>query len=346
MTDENKGVVLYEMAAVTKIPDALNLRAIATDLLNSGLYPNVKNATQAIAVIATGQEIGLGPTASLQYIAPINGRMTMESKVMLALFQRSGGKIKILERSKAAARVEFSKPGNVPYTFEYTDAMAKTELLWDKATWKKMPDTMLFWRCLSNGIKAYDPGVIMGIAMSTEEAEDYPGGIAPEAKPEPGKEAKKGPGRPKAEKPSPEAQKAPEKPAQAQLEAAPAAKPAPPKAESSDFELEDKKTGFEDAETSETAGEEDETITAIKKGLEEQGVELKAFKEWLIGHQDKMKPGVMGGPKRKFLVKLGKSIRFHGGVHEDHVYLLTGLVPAVGMFHYYTRPNQEDEEKG
>lgn len=338
---EEKSMVLYERAAVATIPEAQNLRALATDLLNSGLYPNIKNATQAIAVIATGQEIGLGPTASLTYIAPVNGRMTMESKLMLALFHRSGGRSKIIKRDKESCKVEFSKAGREPYVSEYTAEMAKAEQLWDKPTWKKMPETLLQWRAVSNGIKAYDPGVIMGIAMSSEEAEDYPAGV-PETKAEPEKEAKKGPGRPRAEKPAPEVQKEPEKPAQATPDPAPAKPQATPppaqakKPENTGFEPEDELSKM--SEELDHQDEEAEKIIAdIKAGLEQQGVDLKSFKEWMLGHQPKMTP------PRKFVVKMKNAIRFHGGNREDQEYLLRGITPAVAMFRYATRPDQDKE---
>ena len=346
MNDEQKGMVLYDRASTgVTIPDATNLRALATDLLNSGLYPHIKGATQAIAVIATGQEIGLGPTASLTYIAPINGRMTMESKVMLALFQRSGGKTEILERSKTAARVKFMKAGREPYVSEYTEAMAKTEQLWGKPTWTKMPETMLFWRAISNGIKAYDPGVIMGIALSTEEAEDYPNGLRddePTKAPAAEKEAKRGPGRPRKAEPAPAAAPEPEKPATAQPEAPPARSTPDQPAQEAEV------VGFEppkaEPEKHEAEDPEEITIAAIKQGLKDQGVDERSFKEWLFEHQAIMSR-VKGGPKgRQFLVKMKNAIRWHGGDPEDHEYLLTGLASAVAMFRY-AKQTPEPEKK-
>jgi hypothetical protein len=395
MSDE-KDIILYQRAAVATIPDALNLRAIATDLLNSGLYPQIKGPTQAIAIIAAGQELGLGPTASLQYISIVNGKMCAEAKVWLALFHKSGGKTKVLKRDKEACRIEFSKPGREIYVHEYTHLMAQTEGLIGKGgAWAKMEETMLQWRCVSGGVRVYDPGVVMGIALTKEEAEDYPAGL-PEAegevieakKIEPPEKAKKSPGRPRKAEPAPEAEKEPEKPATATpapAAATPAAQPGrpqrlaapppthedPPEARydeeghsNEDKILEDagfeplppprpketkKGGGFADeigADSAESQTEEDVMAAALNEALEKQGVDVKSFKEWLLGHQPKMSR-IKGGPLgRKFLVKWKNgAIRFHGGDPEDHKYLLIGIESAVSMFRYHTRPDPEPDKE-
>jgi hypothetical protein len=339
MNEEKNRMVLYERAAVTTIPDAINLRAIATDLLNSGLYSNIKGPTQAIAIIAAGQELGLGPTASLQYIAIVNGRMCAEAKVWLALFHKSGGKTKIIKRDKESCQIEFSKPGRETYISEYTQEMAKTEGLWDKANWKKMPETYLQWRAASNGIRSYDPGVVMGIALTTEEAEDYPYTIQAEVvKEKPAKDPnagkgneaptpKRGPGRPKAEKPTPEASPAPEKPAEEPKQAFNKAKEGPSQPAPDGFEPpaeEEDISGM--AESAETSSEEEGFIQTIKAALKEKEIDERLFKGWLIDYQTKMKP------PRVFLVRLGKAIRWHGGKLEDLKYISGSMIGAISLY--------------
>lgn len=347
---DDKSMVLYNRASeAVQIPDALNLRALATDLLNSGLYPQIKNATQAITVIAAGQELGLGPTASLQFISIVNGKMCAEAKVWLALFHRSGGKTKILKRDKESCRIDFSKPGREPYISEYTHAMAVAEGLVGKGgAWTKMEETMLQWRAVSNGIRAYDPGVVMGIALTTEEAEDYPAGL-PDAgeglKME--KEAKKGPGRPKAQKPSPAPAPAPEKPATAPPDALPAQKPAPQapdKPAESGFEVDDDLAAM--AEHSDSQTEEDAICAKITKAIEDQGVDIKAFKEWLYSRQARMHTPPPESRLRKFITKWPNgALRFHGGNPEDLKYIFDGAQPAADMFRFETRPPEEGKKE-
>jgi hypothetical protein len=160
-----------EQEVSTLLPSAQNLRMLAQDLLNSGLFPGVKNIAGAITVIEFGRELGIPPVSALQTMAVVNGRLCMESKALLALFQKNGGRIKIVERSKIRAKIELSKDGMETYVHEYTMEQAKTERLSEKDTWKKMPETMLYWRAIATGIRAYDPGAIFGLYSKEEMAD-------------------------------------------------------------------------------------------------------------------------------------------------------------------------------
>jgi hypothetical protein len=167
MTEE----IVKRQDASVAIPSAQNLRMLAQDLLNSGLFPNIKNVAGAITVIEYGKELGIPPVAALQTMSIVNGRLCLEAKAIMAVFQNHGGKIKILERSKTLAKIELSKEGQESYVHEYTMEQAKTEKLAGKDNWLKMPETMLFWRAVATGIRLFDPGAIFGL-YSREELND------------------------------------------------------------------------------------------------------------------------------------------------------------------------------
>jgi hypothetical protein len=176
MTEE---IVKHQDASVA-IPSAQNLRMLAQDLLNSGLFPNIKNVAGAITVIEYGKELGIPPVAALQTMSIVNGRLCLEAKAIMAVFQNHGGKIKILERSKTVARIELSKEGQESYVHEYTMEQAKTEKLAGKDNWLKMPETMLFWRAVATGIRLFDPGAIFGLYSREELADLGPNRQEPE----------------------------------------------------------------------------------------------------------------------------------------------------------------------
>jgi len=336
MNGEKKGDAI--VLSGPTLPDAANLRSLATDLLNSDFFKNVQKAPQAVAIILYGNEIGLSPTVALNTIAIVSGRMCVSTTVLQALFQARGGKIKVVERGEERAIVEFSRPGWDPYKHEYTRKDAEREQLWAKDGWVKRPKTMLLYRCISGGLRVYDPGSFMGI-VTTEEAEDFPAGInEPIAEPE--KEAKKGPGRPKAEKPAPVAGEAPETPAPVKPAPVPAAIK-PPLKPMDGFEVsEDPGDEIANmAEHSESASEEEILVNKIKAGLEEADVDIKAFKEWLFDRGPKM------GPPRKFIVKMKNSLRFHGADIKDLTYLESGLPQAISMFRYATKAEDLDDKK-
>ncbi len=176
MTEE----IVKRQDASVAIPSAQNLRMLAQDLLNSGLFPNIKNVAGAITVIEYGKELGIPPVAALQTMSIVNGRLCLEAKAIMAVFQNHGGKIKILERSKTVARIELSKEGQESYVHEYTMEQAKTEKLAGKDNWLKMPETMLFWRAVATGIRLFDPGAIFGLYSREELADLGPNRQGPE----------------------------------------------------------------------------------------------------------------------------------------------------------------------
>jgi hypothetical protein len=328
--EKQDALVLARPSAMVGLPDIKNLRETVTELMNSQFFKAIMTAPQGIAIVLYGQALGIEPVIALQTIQPVNGRMCVTTTVLQALFQKQGGRVRVLERTEDRAKVELQKGNWEPYIHEYTRQDAMAEGLWDKDNWKKRSKAMLLYRAISGGLRVYDPGSFLGIYTS-EEMEDYPQGFPSEseakpaaAAPDPEKAAKRGPGRPKAEKPASEAQLAPEKPAAAQPEAPPAEKQAPQSfGEEIGADFQGEKT------------QEDIEIDDLKARLKDMGVDEKAFKEWLLDHQTKMKP------PRKFVSKWKNALRFHGAPEEDLKYLKMALVSAVAMWRYNTTQKPE-----
>jgi len=331
MTDQKKTDAL--VLAPANLPDALNIRTLATDLINSAFFKGISAVPQAVAIILHGQEIGLSPTVALQTISIVNGRMCISTTVLQALFQKRGGRIKILERSEERARVEFSRPGWETYVHEYTKEDAIAEELWNKDNWKKRRKTMLLYRAISGGQKVFDPGASMGI-ITTEEMEDYPNGLPEDtvAKPEPEKAPDKALEAPKQASPTPEASPKTEKPATAPPGATPVKKPGRPKAAEAPkggFELEAEPDDISAmAEHAESKTDEDILVDELKAAIEAEGIDDREFKAWLFEFQKdermKLHPCMV--------VKLGKALRFHGAVREDLEYLKAQLGGAIAVF--------------
>jgi len=292
MTEE---IVKHQETAVA-IPSAQNLRMLAQDLLNSGLFPNVKNVAGAITIIQYGRELGIPPVASLQTMAIVNGRLCLEAKAILAIFQNHGGHIKILERSKTVARIEFSKEGQEPYTHEYSMEQAKTEKLAGKDNWLKMPETMLFWRAVATGIRLFDPGAIFGLYSREEMADLSPNGqkvattLAPPppvVAPEPSQPQKQAFGEPSADF----------------FEQAESVKDAeivePGGSDDGFFGADEPKpyTVKGPQPIQEPALFSDDVLSglidAIKEGLRVEGIDAKEYKAWLYHYQTEMKPARM-----------------------------------------------------
>jgi hypothetical protein len=67
-------------------------------------------------------------------------------------------------------------------------------------------------------------------------------------------------------------------------------------------------------------------INSIKAKVEEAGVDLRQFKEWLFSYQNSLRP------VRAYVGKIGKAFRFHLGRPVDIEALLTQIEPAIKKF--------------
>lgn len=149
--------------SVAVVPDHKNLSAVADELFRSGLFPQTRNKYGTLAIIEYGRELGLRPVVALQTMSVIKGRICIESKAMLALAIEKGIKYKVLEKTSKVSRVEFKRDGFDAHTESFTIEDARAKGFLTKENWKMYPEEMCFWRCVSKGLRAYAPDIIMGL---------------------------------------------------------------------------------------------------------------------------------------------------------------------------------------
>jgi len=264
-------IVEEEKAIETKIvkvlPDSAELMTLADTFAKSGMFPAITNQYEAAAVIEYGRELGLKPIISLQTISVIKGRLSIESKALYALALDKGVKIKIVKKDDKGCTLEFSKKGREPYTTSFTHEDAKRAGLHTKDSYMKYPEEMYFNRCISKGLRAFDPGILLGVYTS-EEMEDF--SDSPLAKPAITKEPEK----PEQEKPKvtiaftkTKDQPLPEPATEAEKEEKPA-----------------------EVATSAEATEKEALVKEIKAHLKEAGVDERIFKKWLGEELQPTKP--------------------------------------------------------
>ena len=155
------------------IPNASNLRLLATDMFNSKMFRGVDNPAQAVAIIQMGAELGFGPVTSLNIIKIIQGQMTVAARGLLALANNKAGvSWQILESNEKRCAIKFSRPkwDDMEVAFTIDDAKA-AGLLRPGGGWDKYPTDMLFARCASRGIRRIAPDAISGL-YATEEIQD------------------------------------------------------------------------------------------------------------------------------------------------------------------------------
>lgn len=171
-------LTLQEVAAPAR-PVALDVFRVAEMLAKSGYFKDVRDASQALVKILAGQEIGLGPVASILgvYITP-QGKITYGATAIAAAIKASGRynfRVKVLDVS--AATLVFFEHGQAVGESTFSLADAKAAGLLDgpnKHNWQHYPRNMLFARALTNGQKWYCPDVGGGIPLYTPEELDTP----------------------------------------------------------------------------------------------------------------------------------------------------------------------------
>ncbi len=326
MSDEPKQDALAKRPeTAVALPSAQNLRMLAQDFVNSGVFPLVKSVPEAITKIQAGYELGVPPVASLNTMTVINGRLTMDAKLLLAIaHKRAEVSWKVLQETDDICEMEFSRPGFSPIVVSFTAQEAQTAGLLTKANWKNYRRDMLFARCGSRGVRRIAPDAVLGL-YGTEEMRDAQ--VFPESEENARRGVAGGPSSSPSEAPS----------------AVPGAKNGTSAAGAGFFsepgavvegevvEEGEKKEDAPDAEGGFFGAGADEgqggdasadrplfsddaqagLVDAIKEALRVEGVDLKDWKNWMYEYQRTMKP------PRKFVGKKFNAVSLHEGDAAD-----------------------------
>lgn len=147
--------------------------ALGTVLAQSGYFADAKSAAQAAVKVMAGDEVGLGPIASMTGIHIVEGKVTLGANIIAALVRRHPDyDYEVTEHTAQVCTIVFTyrgKPAGVS-TFSIDDAK-KAGLLKPnpKSAWNAHPRNMLFARAMSNGAKWYAPDVSAGTPIYTPD---------------------------------------------------------------------------------------------------------------------------------------------------------------------------------
>ena len=155
-----------------------DVMALGKAFAESGMFPDIKSAAQAIVKIQAGAEIGIKPFQSMAGIHIISGKPTIGAGLMAAMVKSSGKyDYKVIEQTDKICVIQFFE-GPVTIgtsTFSIDDAKkAQTKNI------DKFPRNMLFARAMSNGVKWYTPDVFAGPVYVPEEMEQVTQDVAHE----------------------------------------------------------------------------------------------------------------------------------------------------------------------
>ena len=145
---------------------------LARAFVQSGLF-GVKNESQALALMALCEAEGMHPARAIQEFHIVQGRPAMKADAMLARFQQAGGMVEWVEYTDKKVSGKFSHSVNspTPVLVEWTIEQATKAGLAGKDNWKNYPRAMLRARVISEGIRATNPAVCVGV-YTPEEVQD------------------------------------------------------------------------------------------------------------------------------------------------------------------------------
>lgn len=165
-----------------KLRDFREAWQFAAVLVKSGLLPTTINtAGKALAVMLTGQEIGIPPMTALRMIHVIDGRPSLSAELMLAKFRVAGGTYEIHEHTHERCKITFEYQGS-KQTAEWGPEDTQRAGLLNQTTrgkvrenWKKYPKRMCLWRTVDNGLSILAPEIFLGMHTQAyaHEAVEY-----------------------------------------------------------------------------------------------------------------------------------------------------------------------------
>lgn len=151
-----------------------DMASMAHTLLKSGFLPHaIKTPEQALTIMVTGKELGLGFMESLRSINVIQGKPTMSAQLLLGLCYRTKEVEKAYceEESEQKCVYVLQRKGSPEYKSVFTIQDAQRMGLAGKDNWKKQPATMLKWRAISAACRVVFPDAISGVYTPEEIAD-------------------------------------------------------------------------------------------------------------------------------------------------------------------------------
>jgi len=139
--------------------------------VRSALYPKFKSPEQCMMVVMRGKAFGLDATTSLDSIDMIQGKPTLKAQLIAGIIM-SSPKCEFLEcvsLSSDSCTWETKRVGNRSMQSRtWTIKDAERMGLASKDNWRKQPDVMLQWRCLTALARQVYPDLMLGIYAPEE----------------------------------------------------------------------------------------------------------------------------------------------------------------------------------
>ncbi len=146
------------------------MRQQAETLVKSGFLPmSVKTAEQAIAIMFTSRELGIGYMEGFRSINVIQGKPTIPPQLMLALANRTKELENItIDSTDEFCRVTVKRKGREPHSEIFGVKEATDMGLMQRDNYKKQRGIMFKWRALAANLRVTFPDAMIGFYTPEE----------------------------------------------------------------------------------------------------------------------------------------------------------------------------------
>jgi len=161
-TDDNFARQLAELEQIQNL---------CKKLLNTSHYKNIGEAG-IHAIISRAKALGIHPFEALNGgFHCINGKVGMSTEMMAALVRRQGHSVTKDPKSTSECVILIGKRKDTgdTWTSKFDKQDALNAGLWNTATWKKYPETMLYNRAMSQLFRQLFPDISLGAGYVEDE---------------------------------------------------------------------------------------------------------------------------------------------------------------------------------
>lgn len=155
--------------------------------VRSHLYRGITTTDHAMAVVLTGLEIGISPMVALRQLPLINNVPTATAELQLAMLQRNGVRVEILERDTDHSTIRMTR-ADTGVVLEQTYTMADANRAGltvprgkdnPKSMYDLYPKEMLTWANIRTMAKQIAADILLGLGLPLYTAEEMDADIDP-----------------------------------------------------------------------------------------------------------------------------------------------------------------------
>ncbi|MFO0448378.1 MAG: hypothetical protein ACK52I_06885 [Pseudomonadota bacterium] len=167
-------------SAPLSIPEAMQFAEAVAKA--DGMIPRayLGNPGKILACVLAGQELGVGPMASLRAFHIVEGKPVASYDFWIARLRAAGYRVEWPQLTTEAVTLRLTSPNGETHVETWDKARAQAAGLWGgKDPWKRYPQTMLQARCVATAGRAFAGEVMFG-CYEQDEMDEFAGRRPPQ----------------------------------------------------------------------------------------------------------------------------------------------------------------------